>query len=29
LVPIRQALGEPEDDGRLAPGAPGAPRVTL
>jgi len=29
VVPIRQALGEPEDDGRLAPGAPGAPRVTL
>jgi uncharacterized protein len=29
LVPVRQVLGTPEDDGRLAPGAPGAPRVTL
>jgi uncharacterized protein len=29
LVPVRQVLGAPEDDGRLAPGAPGAPRVTL
>ncbi|MGH8737897.1 MAG: pyridoxamine 5'-phosphate oxidase family protein [Burkholderiales bacterium] len=29
VVPIRQVLGEPADDGRLAPGAPGAPRVTL
>jgi nitroimidazol reductase NimA-like FMN-containing flavoprotein (pyridoxamine 5'-phosphate oxidase superfamily) len=29
VVPVRQALGEPEDDGRLAAGAPGAPRVTL
>lgn len=29
VVPIRQVLGEPADDGRLAAGAPGAPRVTL
>jgi len=29
VVPVRQVLGEPEDDGRLAPGAPGAPRVAL
>lgn len=29
LVPIRQVLGEPSDDGRVAPGAPGAPRVAL
>jgi nitroimidazol reductase NimA-like FMN-containing flavoprotein (pyridoxamine 5'-phosphate oxidase superfamily) len=29
VVPIRQTLGEPQDDGRLAPGTPGAPRVTL
>jgi nitroimidazol reductase NimA-like FMN-containing flavoprotein (pyridoxamine 5'-phosphate oxidase superfamily) len=29
VVPVRQVLGAPEDDGRLAPGAPGAPRVTL
>ena len=29
VVPIRQVLGEPLDDGRVAPGAPGAPRVTL
>jgi uncharacterized protein len=29
LVPVRQVLGAPEDDGRLAPGAPGAPRVAL
>jgi len=29
VVPVRQVLGEPEDDGRVAAGAPGAPRVTL
>lgn len=29
VVPVRQVLGEPQDDGRLAPGTPGAPRVTL
>jgi hypothetical protein len=29
VVPIKQVLGEPVDDGRLAPGAPGAPRVRL
>lgn len=29
VVPVRQLLGEPVDDGRLAKGAPGAPRVTL
>jgi len=29
LVPVRQVLGEPSDDGRVAPGAPGAPRVAL
>ena len=29
VVPVRQVLGVPEDDGRVAPGAPGAPRVTL
>jgi len=29
VVPIRTSLGEPQDDGRLAPGTPGAPRVTL
>jgi hypothetical protein len=29
VVPVRQVLGAPEDDGRLAPGTPGAPRVTL
>ncbi|MEO8717959.1 MAG: pyridoxamine 5'-phosphate oxidase family protein [Burkholderiales bacterium] len=29
LVPVRQVLGEPSDDGRLAAGAPGAPRVAL
>jgi len=29
VVPVKQVLGAPEDDGRLAPGAPGAPRVTL
>jgi nitroimidazol reductase NimA-like FMN-containing flavoprotein (pyridoxamine 5'-phosphate oxidase superfamily) len=29
LVPVKQVLGAPEDDGRLAPGAPGAPRVRL
>lgn len=29
VVPVRQVLGEPADDGRLAPGAPGAPRVAL
>jgi hypothetical protein len=29
VVPVRQVLGEPADDGRLAAGAPGAPRVTL
>jgi len=29
VVPVRQVLGEPADDGRLAAGAPGAPRVAL
>ncbi|MGH8709453.1 MAG: pyridoxamine 5'-phosphate oxidase family protein [Burkholderiales bacterium] len=29
VVPIRQVLGEPGDDGRVAAGAPGAPRVAL
>ena len=29
VVPVRQVLGEPEDDGRVAPGAPGSPRVNL
>ncbi|HEX5093720.1 MAG TPA: pyridoxamine 5'-phosphate oxidase family protein, partial [Burkholderiales bacterium] len=29
VVPIEQSLGKPQDDGRLAPGTPGAPRVTL
>jgi len=29
VVPIRQVMGEPEDDGRLVPGAPRAPRVRL
>jgi nitroimidazol reductase NimA-like FMN-containing flavoprotein (pyridoxamine 5'-phosphate oxidase superfamily) len=29
VVPVRQVLGEPEDDGRLGAGAPGAPRVAL
>ena len=29
VVPVRQGLGEPEDDGRVAAGAPGAPRATL
>jgi nitroimidazol reductase NimA-like FMN-containing flavoprotein (pyridoxamine 5'-phosphate oxidase superfamily) len=29
VVPVRQVLGEPQDDGRLAPGAPAAPRITL
>lgn len=29
LVPVRQTLGAPEDDGRVAAGAPGAPRVAL
>jgi len=29
VVPVRQVLGAPVDDGRLAPGAPGAPRITL
>jgi hypothetical protein len=29
VVPIRQVLGEAVDDGRVAKGAPGAPRVTL
>jgi nitroimidazol reductase NimA-like FMN-containing flavoprotein (pyridoxamine 5'-phosphate oxidase superfamily) len=29
VVPVKQVLGAPEDDGRLAPGTPGAPRVTL
>jgi len=29
VVPVKQVLGAPEDDGRLAPGSPGAPRVTL
>jgi hypothetical protein len=29
VVPVRQVLGAPADDGRVAPGAPGAPRVSL
>jgi len=29
VVPVRQVLGEPVDDGRVARGAPGAPRVRL
>ena len=29
VFPVKQVLGEPCDDGRLAPGSPGAPRVTL
>jgi nitroimidazol reductase NimA-like FMN-containing flavoprotein (pyridoxamine 5'-phosphate oxidase superfamily) len=29
VVPISQVQGEPIDDGRVAAGAPGAPRVTL
>jgi len=29
LVPIRQVVGEPIDDGRVAPGAGAPPRVTL
>jgi len=29
VVPVRQVLGEPADDGRVAAGAPGAPRVNL
>ena len=29
VVPVRQVLGEPVDDGRVAKGAPGAPRITL
>ena len=29
LVPIRQVVGEPVDDGRLAPGTGAPPRVTL
>jgi len=29
VVPVRQVLGAPADDGRVAPGAPGAPRVNL
>ncbi len=29
VVPIRQMLGEPVDDGRVAPEAPGVPRVRL
>jgi nitroimidazol reductase NimA-like FMN-containing flavoprotein (pyridoxamine 5'-phosphate oxidase superfamily) len=29
VVPVRQVLGAPEDDGRLAPGTPAAPKVTL
>jgi nitroimidazol reductase NimA-like FMN-containing flavoprotein (pyridoxamine 5'-phosphate oxidase superfamily) len=28
IIPIRQALGRPRDDGRLAPGAGGPPKVT-
>jgi len=28
-VPVAQVLGTPEDDGRVASGAPGAPRITL
>ena len=29
VVPVRQVLGGPVDDGRLAPGSPGAPRIRL
>ena len=29
VVPVRQVLGEPADDGRIAPGTAGAPRVAL
>lgn len=29
LIPVRQVLGEPADDGRLAPGTGGPPRVAL
>ena len=29
VFPVKQVLGEPVDDGRLAPGSPKAPRVTL
>jgi hypothetical protein len=29
VVPVKQVLGEPADDGRLAPGTPPPPRVTL
>ncbi len=29
VIPVRQVLGEPLDDGRLAPGAGGPPRVAL
>jgi hypothetical protein len=29
VVPVKQVLGVPEDDGRVAAGAPGAPRVRL
>ena len=29
VVPVRQVLGEAQDDGRLAPGTPAAPRVAL
>lgn len=29
VFPVKQVLGEAADDGRLAPGSPGAPRVTL
>ena len=29
VVPVTQVLGAAEDDGRVAPGAPGAPRVAL
>ena len=29
VVPVKQVMGEPVDDGRVAKGAPGAPRITL
>jgi nitroimidazol reductase NimA-like FMN-containing flavoprotein (pyridoxamine 5'-phosphate oxidase superfamily) len=29
VVPVRRVLGVPVDDGRVAPGAPGAPRIGL
>jgi hypothetical protein len=29
VVPVKQVLGESADDGRLAPGTPPPPRVTL